>query len=292
MFSRIFNVVNKNKTDLNWNTVITPRTNWFYFGFKEIWEYRDLLTLFVRRDIVATYKQTILGPLWFFISPIFTVLTFTFVFHSIAKISTDGIPAPLFYLSGTTLWNYFQNCLTGTSNTFVANAGIFGKVYFPRIISPLALVFSNLVKLGIQLVILICFWLYYFSFGEISLSPQIGLTPFLIFLLAIIALGSGIIISSLTTKYRDFSFFIAFGISLLMYATPVIYPASAIPESYRYLFELNPIAPIIEAFRFGLTGSGSISLSGILYSMSFGAVQLTIGLLLFNKVERNFMDTV
>lgn len=283
---------NHNENPIKWDLLIDSRPKWFSFHFKEIWEYRDLLFLFVRRDIVSTYKQTVLGPIWFFISPVLTVITFTFVFHSIAKISTDGIPAPLFYLSGTTLWNYFQNCLTGTSNTFVANAGIFGKVYFPRIISPLSLVLSNLVKLGIQLIILTCFWFYYFSMGSLSASWELILTPLIILLLALIALGSGIIISSLTTKYRDFSYFIAFGISLLMYVTPVIYPASAIPSSYLFLFELNPVAPLIEAFRFGLTGAGSVSYAGMLYSISFAVIQLIIGILLFNRVERNFMDTV
>lgn len=275
-----------------WDLLIVPKKNWFEIDLKGIWHYRDLLMLFVRRDIVATYKQTILGPFWFFISPIITVITFTFVFHSIAKISTDRIPAPLFYLTGTTMWNYFQNCLTGTSSTFLTNASIFGKVYFPRIISPLSLIISNLVKLLIQLVILLFFWIYYLSEGLISPTFEIIYFPILVLSMAILSLGAGIIISSLTTKYRDLSYFISFGVSLLMYATPVIYPVSAIPDNYMTLFELNPVAPIIEAFRYGLTGSGTFSFSGILYSLLFGMVTLFIGILLFNRVERNFMDTV
>jgi lipopolysaccharide transport system permease protein len=275
-----------------WDLLIRPKKNWFEIDLKGIWHYRDLLMLFVRRDIVATYKQTILGPFWFFISPIITVITFTFVFHSIAKISTDSIPAPLFYLTGTTMWNYFQNCLTGTSSTFLTNASIFGKVYFPRIISPLSLIISNLVKLLIQLVILLFFWIYYLSEGLISPTFEIIYFPILVLSMAILSLGAGIIISSLTTKYRDLSYFISFGVSLLMYATPVIYPVSAIPDNYLTLFELNPVAPIIEAFRYGLTGSGTFSFSGILYSLLFGMVTLFIGILLFNRVERNFMDTV
>lgn len=275
-----------------WDLFIGPKKNWFEIDLKGIWHYKDLLMLFVRRDIVATYKQTILGPFWFFISPIITVITFTFVFNSIAKISTDSIPAPLFYLTGTTMWNYFQNCLTGTSSTFLTNASIFGKVYFPRIISPLSLIISNLVKLLIQLVILLFFWIYYFSEGLISPTFEIIYFPILVLSMAILSLGAGIIISSLTTKYRDLSYFISFGVSLLMYATPVIYPVSAIPDNYLTLFELNPVAPIIEAFRYGLTGSGTFSFSGILYSLLFGMVTLFIGILLFNRVERNFMDTV
>lgn len=275
-----------------WSLIIKPKKSLFDLDLKGIWTYRDLLWLFVRRDIVATYKQTVLGPLWFFISPIFTVITFTFVFHSIAKISTDHIPAPLFYLTGTTLWNYFQNCLTGTSSVFISNASIFGKVYFPRIISPISLVISNLVKLGIQLIILSGFWLYYYFQGNINGSWHIVLSPIYIVVLALIALGSGIIISSLTTKYRDLSYFIAFGISLLMYATPVIYPSSSIPPEYQFIFNLNPIAPIIEAFRYSLTGSGSFSANGLLFSVIFAVIQLFVGVLLFNRVERNFMDTV
>jgi lipopolysaccharide transport system permease protein len=214
------------------------------------------------------------------------------VFNNIAKISTNGIPAPLFYLAGTTLWNYFQACFTSTSNTFVSNAGIFGKVYFPRLVSPISIVISNLLKFGIQMLMFLCFWLYYFFQGVITPSPMIVLMPVLLVLMAGLAFGVGIIFSSLTTKYRDFTFLLGFGVSLLMYASPVIYPSSAIPQTYRPFLAWNPIAPIIEAFRFIFTGAGSISWVGLGYSSAFVAVSLLIGILLFNKVEKTFMDTV
>ena len=214
----------------NWTEVIEPNKSLFNLNFKELWKYRDLILIFVRRDIVSVYKQTVLGPLWFFLGPLFTVFTFVFVFSQIAKISTDSIPAPLFYLAGTTLWNYFQSCLSGTSNTFISNAGIFGKVYFPRLVSPISMVISNLLKFGIQLLMFLCFWGYYYYKGSITPNIYILLLPFLIILMGAMALGIGIIISSLTTKYRDLSYFIGFGISLLMYITPVIYPISAIPD--------------------------------------------------------------
>lgn len=275
-----------------WTEIIEPTTRWYDVKLKELWNYRDLIMIFVKRDIVSVYKQTVLGPVWFFLSPLFTVITFTLVFNNIAKISTDGIPAPLFYLAGTTLWNYFQACFTGTSNTFVSNAGIFGKVYFPRLVSPISIVISNLLKFGIQMLMFLCFWFYYFFQGVITPSPMIVLMPVLLVLMAGLALGVGIIFSSLTTKYRDFTFLLGFGVSLLMYASPVIYPSSAIPETYRPFLAWNPIAPIIEAFRFIFTGAGSISWAGLGYSSTFVAVSLLIGILLFNKVEKTFMDTV
>ena len=276
----------------NWTEVIEPNKSLFNLNFKELWKYRDLILIFVRRDIVSVYKQTVLGPLWFFLGPLFTVFTFVFVFNQIAKISTDNIPAPLFYLAGTTLWNYFQACLSGTSNTFISNAGIFGKVYFPRLVSPISMVISNLLKFGIQLLMFLCFWGYYYYKGSITPNIYILLLPFLIILMGAMALGIGIIISSLTTKYRDLSYFIGFGISLLMYITPVIYPISAIPDMYKPLVEFNPIAPIIETFRFGFTGSGYFTWNGLIYSSVFTIIVLFIGTILFNKIERTFMDTV
>jgi lipopolysaccharide transport system permease protein len=275
-----------------WTEVIQPKKSVFQLNLSEIWNYRDLIWIFVRRDIVSVYKQTVLGPLWFFLGPIFTVFTFVFVFNQIAKISTDNIPAPLFYLAGTTLWNYFQACITGTSSTFISNANIFGKVYFPRLVSPISMVISNLLKFGIQLLMFLCFWFYYLAQGTIHPNAYIALLPLLVLLMGGMALGVGIIISSLTTKYRDLSYFIGFGITLIMYATPVIYPVSAIPEMYKPFVIYNPIAPIIETFRYGFTGSGYFSWNGLIYSSVFTLFVLLIGTVLFNKIERTFMDTV
>ena len=276
----------------HWTEVIEPKKSVFQLNLSEIWNYRDLIWIFVRRDIVSVYKQTVLGPLWFFLGPIFTVFTFVFVFNQIAKISTDNIPAPLFYLAGTTLWNYFQACITGTSSTFISNANIFGKVYFPRLVSPISMVISNLLKFGIQLLMFLCFWFYYLAQGTIHPNAYIALLPLLVLLMGGMALGVGIIISSLTTKYRDLSYFIGFGITLIMYATPVIYPVSAIPEMYKPFVIYNPIAPIIETFRYGFTGSGYFSWNGLIYSSVFTLFVLLIGTVLFNKIERTFMDTV
>lgn len=275
-----------------WTEVIQPKKSVFQLNLSEIWNYRDLIWIFVRRDIVSVYKQTVLGPLWFFLGPIFTVYTFVFVFNQIANISTDNIPAPLFYLAGTTLWNYFQACITGTSSTFISNANIFGKVYFPRLVSPISMVISNLLKFGIQLLMFLCFWIYYLAQGTIHPNAYISLLPLLVLLMGGMALGMGIIISSLTTKYRDLSYFIGFGITLLMYATPVIYPVSAIPEMYKPFVTYNPIAPIIETFRYAFTGAGYFSWNGLIYSSVFTLVVLLIGTVLFNKIERTFMDTV
>lgn len=277
----------------NWTEIIKPTNNFLDFKIREIWDYRDLIVIFVKRDIISVYKQTVLGPLWFFLSPLFTVLIYTFVFSGIANISTDGIPAPLFYLAGTTLWSYFQNCFTGVSSTFVSNANIFGKVYFPRLISPISLTISNLFKFGIQFTLFLILWVYYLYVGD-SIKPNIYLVlvPALVIISGGIALGVGIIISALTTKYRDLTYFLSFGISLLMYATPVIYPVSSIPEKYKPIFIANPIAPIIEAFRFAFTGSGNLDFKGLIYSFIFMIVFLIIGIFIFNKVERDFMDTV
>lgn len=276
----------------NWSEIISPKKSLFHLNLRELWDYRDLVWIFVKRDIISVYKQTLFGPIWFFLGPIFTVLTFTFVFSGIAHISTDNIPAPLFYLAGTTMWNYFQSCFTGTSSTFVSNASIFGKVFFPRLISPISLILSNLLKFSIQLLMFLFFWVYYWHEGSISPNYYLLLLPLLIILMGGIALGTGIIVSALTTKYRDLNYFISFGISLLMYATPVIYPVSAIPALYKPLVIYNPISPIIETFRFGFTGSGYFSWGGLLYSSLFMSVILIIGILLFNKIERTFMDTV
>ncbi|WP_242919081.1 ABC transporter permease [Pontibacter liquoris] len=278
----------------NWDLVIEPRAHLFDLKLKEVWNYRDLLVLFVKRDFKAQYKQTILGPLWHFIQPIFTTVVFLVVFSNIANIPTDGIPPILFYLSGITIWNYFASCLTATSNTFVANAGIFGKVYFPRLIIPLATVLSNLVKFGIQFLLLLGLLFYYTLQGyTFHIGGGLLILPLLLVLLAGLGLGLGIIISSLTTKYRDFTVLIGFAVQLLMYATPVVYPLSFLAnKSYRWFINWNPLTPLVEAFRFALFGQGTFTASAILYSFAFMLVILLIGLLTFSKVERTFMDTV
>ena len=278
----------------SWTLRIKPHTQWWDLHLSELWAYRDLLFLFVRRDFVSVYKQTILGPLWFFIQPLLTTLVFTIIFSGVAKIPTDGYPAMLFYLAGTTPWNYFSTCLTKTSNTFVQNASIFGKVYFPRLIVPLSIVTSTIIQFGIQFLLFLGFLIYYLATGS-SINPHWGLilllTPALILLMAALGLGTGIIVSSLTTKYRDFTFLIAFGIQLMMYGTPVIYPMSAIPEKWRWIIELNPMTAPIESFRAIFLG-GPVPWSSLGISTAMTAVLLLGGVVIFNKVEKSFMDTV
>jgi lipopolysaccharide transport system permease protein len=277
----------------NSTNIIEPHTGLFDLPLKEVWQYRDLLTLLVKRDFVATYKQTILGPVWFFLQPLFTTLMFILVFGRIAKLSTDGLPMILFYLSGVTLWNYFAECLNKTATVFKDNEAIFGKVYFPRLIMPLSIVVSNLVKLSIQLLLFISIWLWYnFSSSQVHPNAVAFLLPVLIVMMGALGLGTGMIISSLTTKYRDLIFVLSFAVQLLMYATPVIYPLSSIGPEYRYLIALNPVTAIIETFRFGFLGAGSFSWGGLVYSSIFTIVVLVIGTLVFNKVEKSFMDTV
>lgn len=280
--------------DDTWSLSIKPHSKWWDLQLAEVWRYRDLLWLFVRRDFVAVYKQTVLGPLWFLIQPLLTTLVFTIIFSGVAKIPTDGYPAMLFYLAGTTPWNYFASCLTKTSNTFVQNASIFGKVYFPRLIVPLSIVTSTIIQFGIQFVLFLGFLAYYLIIGT-AISPHWGLilvlTPALILLMAALGLGAGIIVSSLTTKYRDFTFLIAFGIQLMMYGTPVIYPLSAVPEKWRWIVELNPMSAPIEAFRALFLG-GPIPWSGLGISTAITTLMVVIGVVLFNKVEKSFMDTV
>lgn len=278
----------------NWSLTIKPHTKWWDLRLADVWAYRDLLWLFVRRDFVAVYKQTVLGPLWFFIQPLLTTLVFTLIFSGVAQIPTDGHPAMLFYLAGTTPWNYFATCLTKTSNTFVQNASIFGKVYFPRLIVPLSIVSSTIIQFGIQFLLFIGFLVYFLVTGS-AIAPHWGLifllTPALILLMAALGLGAGIIVSSLTTKYRDFTFLIAFGVQLMMYATPVIFPMSAIPEKWRWIIQLNPMSAPIEAFRAVFLG-GPIPWSGLGISTAMTAVLLLLGVIIFNKVEKSFMDTV
>ena len=276
----------------NWDYTIQPKHKWFGFNLKELWNSRDLILIFVKRDIISVYKQTILGPIWFFVSPIFTAVIFTFVFNNIAHLSTDNIPAPLFYLGGTILWNLFQTAFLGTSSTFISNASIFGKVYFPRLASPIALILSNLIKFSIQFLLFLIVWTYYIWEGIIHPNISILLFPVLILLISGLAFGFGLIISSLTTKYRDLTYLITFGLSLLMYATPVVYPQSSIPDSYKSLLMCNPIAPIIETFRFAFTSAGTLDWNGLIYSFATTIFVVFVGLLLFSRVEKSFMDTV
>ena len=283
-----------NRMEENWDQVIVPKGKLLDLNLKEVWRYRDLLWLFVKRDFVAQYKQTILGPVWHFIQPIFTTLMFLFIFGKIANIPTDGIAAIPFYMSGITIWNYFSACLTATSATFVANAGIFGKVYFPRLVLPLSTVMSNIIKFGIQFLLLLSVMIYYgFKTGHFHFGISWLLIPLLVLMMAGMGLGLGIIISSLTTKYRDFTVLLGFAVQLLMYATPVAYPLSFLKDKpYAAWVAWNPLSPIVESFRYALFGTGTLDVAGLLYSGGFILVALFFGALLFNKVERTFMDTV
>lgn len=276
-----------------WDLIITSRKKWWDLQLREVWHYRDLIALFVRRDFVSRYKQTILGPLWFLIQPLFTSIIYTVIFGQIAKLPTDGLPQMLFYMSGNVMWNYFSGCLNGTSTTFTSNAGIFGKVYFPRLVSPISIVISNLFSFVIQFVFFLGFFLYFFLRGSaVFLTSWAFTLPLLVFLMAGLGLGFGIIISSLTTKYRDLTHLVGFGVGLWMYITPVIYPVSAIPERWRWLAAINPISPIIETFRAGFLGAGEASWLGLGYSFAFMLVVLLIGIVIFNRVEKTFIDTV
>lgn len=283
------------KADLQeWSLIIKPKTSWFDLQIADIWRYRDLLLLFVRRDFVSAYKQTILGPLWYVIQPMLTTIMFIVVFDRVAEIPTDGAPPALFYLSGLVIWNYFSTCLTKTSVTFSANSGIFGKVYFPRLIMPISNVISALIGFGIQLLLLfvLIFYFYFFVGVQFSLNIYLLALPFLLLLVSALGLGFGIIISSLTTKYRDLANLIGFGTQLLMYATPVIYPLSFFEGRYRSLIMVNPLTPIIEMFRYSILGVGDFQVSGILYSVIFTVISLFVGILIFNKIEKSFMDVV
>jgi lipopolysaccharide transport system permease protein len=277
----------------NWTTIIKPKDKLLHVDFAEIWRYRDLWSMFVRRDIVTQYKQTILGPAWYFIQPALTTLMYMIVFGGIAKIPTDGLPMPLFYLSGIVCWQYFADGLNKTSTTFTTNQNIFGKVYFPRLIVPLATVSSNLIRMGIQLLLFLLVYAYYLVAG-VHVSPNwyALLIPVLIIMLAGLALGFGIIVSSMTTKYRDLTFLFSFIVQLWMYATPVIYPLSTISPERRWIMVLNPVTSIIETFKFGTMGVGTFSWEHLAYSFGFMIVLLVIGIIVFNKVQRSFMDTV
>lgn len=282
------------KSSLEWE--ITPKNSLLNLKLKDLWDYRDLLGLLVRRDFVSFYKQTILGPLWFFIQPIFTTIIYTFIFSNLAGISTDGLPQPLFYMAGITAWNYFAECLTKTSTVFKDNAHIFGKVYFPRLIMPLSIVISSLIKFAVQFFLFIAVLIYYkFTDADFNPNNYILLFPLLILLMAAQGLSLGMIISAMTTKYRDLAFLVTFGVQLLMYATTVIYPLSEAikkyPE-YSWIIEINPMTTIIETFRYGFLGVGVFSWEALAFTSLNTCILLIAGVLIFNKVEKNFVDTV
>jgi lipopolysaccharide transport system permease protein len=290
----------KNNVQSNdWDLIIKQNTSLFDLKLNELWRYRDLLFMFVKRDFVSFYKQTILGPLWFFIQPIFTTIVFTFVFGKLAGISTDGLPQQLFYLTGITSWNYFSDCLTKTSTVFKDNANIFGKVYFPRLIMPLSIVVSNLVRFAVQLLLLIFamvyFWLNPVVNASFEVTTAVFIFPFLVILMALLGLGLGLIITAITTKYKDLTFLVTFGVQLLMYGTTVIYPLSEaklkFPAMAKFI-ELNPMTGIIEAFRYSFLGKGEFSLASIGYSTIVTIIVLFAGILIFNKTEKNFVDTI
>lgn len=279
--------------DDSWELTIRPERSLLDVGFREIWAYRDLMWMFVRRDVVTVYKQTILGPIWYFAQPLLTMAIYMMVFSNIANISTDGIPSPLFYLSGIVMWNYFADTFKTASTTFSANAHIFGKVYFPRLIVPLSIVLSGLIKFLIQFSLFLIAFLYFWLIAGV-VHPNFGMTlsALLVILMAGMGLGFGIIFSSLTTKYRDLNFLLQFGIQLLMYATPIIYPMSTLTEKMRSVLWWNPISHIIEAFKFGFLGVGEVSVAGLVYTTTFTIVTLFVGIVIFNRTEQNFMDTV
>jgi lipopolysaccharide transport system permease protein len=280
--------------DENWDLEIKPKSNLLDFNFTEIWRYKDLILLLVKRDFIAAYKQTILGPIWHFIQPILTSAIFLIVFTRIARLPTDGIHPVLFFLSGVTLWNYFSVCLTSTSNTFITNASIFGKVYFPRLIMPLSVIVSNLVRFGIQFLLLLIVMVWFAFHGrQISLNFNWLFIPFLLALLGAMAFGLGIIFSSLTTKYRDFTVLLTFAMQLLMYGTPIAYSLSYLQsQGYAWIIRLNPLTSIVECFRYILFGKGLFSIADLAYSLVFTLVVLFVGIIMFNKIEKTFIDTV
>lgn len=279
--------------DNNWTTIIKPKTGWFDINLKELIQYKDLIVMFVKRDFKTMYKQTILGPLWIIINPLLTTLMFTVVFGNIANISTDGMPQIVFYMLGTTVWTYFSSCLTKTSSTFTGNAAIFGKVYFPRLVTPISTVISGLINFGVQFLMFLGFMAYFMIKGSpIEPNLWILITPLLLVELAALALGFGIIISSMTTKYRDLAVLVTFGVQLWMYATPVVYPASQIGGKLKTLMMLNPVSPIVESFRYAFLGSGSIPWNYLGISVVTTLVVLFAGVVLFSRVEKTFMDTV
>lgn len=273
---------------------IEPKKKWLDVDIKGLWRYRDLYQMYIQRDIVTQYKQTVLGPAWFLIQPLFTTIMYMFVFGNLAGISTDGIPQPLFYMAGITLWNYFSSCFGSCSNVFAANQGVFGKVYFPRLVVPLSSITSNLIRMLIQLLMFILIYAYYVISGKypLTLSLSLVLAPVFIMMIGLHAMSWGLIITSMTTKYRDLKMLITFGVQLLMYATPVIYPMSFAPAQYQTYLNINPLSPIFEAFKYSCLGVGTFSVGGLLYSVVFLCITMFIAVIIFNRTEQKFMDTV
>lgn len=274
--------------------IINPRKKLLDLDLKGLWQYRDLYVMYIKRDIVTYYKQTIFGPLWYVIQPILTTVMYMFVFGGLAKIPTDGIPQPLFYMAGITLWNYFSQTFTACSNVFANNASVFGKVYFPRLVVPLASCSSNLIRLVIQFVLFMAIYIYYVVAEGLSFSMTVAflLCPLVVIITGLMAMAAGLFFSSWTVKYRDLQYVVQFGVQLVMYATPVIYPLSFAPESYRWLMNLNPLTPLFEMFKYGCLGVGTFSMGSIVYSLGFTLVMLFVAVLVFNRTEQNFMDTV
>ena len=274
--------------------VIKPKRGLLDIDLKAVWRYRDLVYMYIKRDIITKYKQTILGPVWYVVQPVLTTVIYMFVFGGLAGISTDGVPQPLFYMAGILLWNYFSECFNGSSDIFGQNASVFGKVYFPRLVVPISGMISNLIKMIIQLVLFVAVYLYYvvFTDAQVQIGWSALLFPLLVLMLALHATSWGLIFSSLTTKYRDLKFLIQFGLQLFMYATPIIYPLSVAPAKYRFILELNPLTPIFEAFKHGWLGVGALSWTGLLYSALFMVVSLFAGIVIFSREERTFMDTI
>ena len=285
---------NNNTSQTAWTTIIKPHNKLWQIDFKELWQYRDLLSMYVKRDIITQYKQTILGPLWFIIQPLLTTIMYMIVFGGIAGISTDGLPQALFYLAGISVWQYFADCLNKTSTTFITNQNVFGKVYFPRLIAPLSVCISGLVKFGIQVLLFLVVYAYYLIMGvHIAPTIELLLLPVLVLIIAALALGFGIIVSSLTTKYRDLTILFTFVVQLWMYGTPVIYPLSYINnETLKLLMKMNPVTGVVETFKYAFLGVGEFSWGLLAYSAGFAVIILAIGVVIFNKVQRSFMDTV
>lgn len=275
-----------------WTTVIRPKNRLFDLKLRELWQYRDLIVMFVKRDFKTMYKQTILGPLWIVINPILTTLMQVLVFGNIADISTDGMPQFLFYMAGNTMWLYFSSCLTKTSTTFTANAAVFGKVYFPRLVTPISIVISGLISFGVQFAIFLVTDIYYMVNGMIHPGLLVLITPLLVIELALLGMGCGIIISALTTKYRDLAVLVTFGVQLWMYGSAIIFPVSSLPEKWAHLLMLNPVVPIVEAFRYAYTGHGTFSVKYLGIGAIVTLAILFVGMVIFNKVEKTFMDTV
>ena len=274
------------------DVVIVPKTGWFDINFQELWRYRDLITLFVNRNFIAQYKQTILGPAWAIVQPLMTTVIFTVIFGSMAGLSAEGVPSFLFYMSGTIAWTYFSNCLTNTADTFTKNAAILGKVYFPRLVMPISTVLTNLISLSIQFLMFLCFLIYYWAKGQVHPNTYVLLLPVLVLQMAMLSLGSGIIISAMTTKYRDLQMLVSFGVQLWMYGTPVAYDIRIIPQKYMGLYMLNPMTPVINTFRTALLGINGFQLRYYLCGWIMTVIILFAGTILFNRVEKTFMDTV